>query len=118
MTIPMLPPEYHVELNRELNRAFRSGAHSRHRRRHPSSLDWHELGYEHEASRPDLVWMALRRVGERVGRLTLVQRFSARREERAEREVDQPAPAAPDASVSATGTGTFASDTGRPARRC
>lgn len=71
MMMPSLPPQDQYQLGRELWNA----AGSRRTRRHISSLDLHELGGEHDALRPAPVWMAIRRLVERVERLAVVQRF-------------------------------------------
>lgn len=96
MMHPMLPPKDHYELYR----AFRDGASSQRRGRHLSSPDLHELGGDHDAPRPYPVWMALRRAGERIGRLAPIQRFQEWREERAIREIaPSPPPAAEEPCV-------------------
>lgn len=72
MMHPMLPPEGHYELYRALWNGPRMS-----RRRHPSSLDLHELGGADDSLRPDPLWMAIRRSVDWVARFQIVQAFQA-----------------------------------------
>ncbi len=71
MMFPLPPPEDDYQQTRSL----RNGSGSHRKGRHMSSLDLHELGGDQDALRPDPIWMAIRRAGERIGRLAVVQRF-------------------------------------------
>lgn len=88
MMLPLLPPGDHYQMSRDL--WDRAG--SRRRARHISSLDLHELGGSQDASRPDPVWMVIRRTADGIGRLAIVQRLQHSIERMSDRETGSDGP--------------------------
>lgn len=112
--LPLLPPEDHYQISRDL-RDWRDWRGSRREARHLSSLDLHELGGARNAPRPDPVWIAIRRTADRIGRLAMVQRLQHSLERLSDRKTET---ARPEHATGGMRRGDPVADTGRVAPRC
>jgi len=109
--LPLLPPDNHYRISRDLQDWRGSGRTGRH----ASSLDLHELGGARNALRPDPVWMAIRRTAGWIGRLAMVQHLHHSLERLSGRQTET---AGPERATGGRGKGDPAPDTGRVASGC